>query len=83
VISVVHWSFAKSYGLAGLYPDSDPKPRIINLIWHLPSFTWSALALAILMARISGSANLPLTAIAIFVFGISGTGNLWRIESPS
>jgi hypothetical protein len=82
VIGVVHSSFAKSYELNGLYPDNDVKRRIIILIWHLPSLTWSALALAILAARLSGGANLPLTAVAIFVFGISGTGNLWAHRKP-
>jgi hypothetical protein len=77
VIGIVHSSFAKSYGLNGLYPNSDVKRRIIILIWHLPSLTWSALAFAILAARLSGGANFPLTAVAIFVFGISGAGNLW------
>jgi hypothetical protein len=82
LIGLVHSSFAKSYGLAVLYPDSDVKRRIIMLIWHLPSLVWAALALAILMARLSGSANLPMTLVAVFVYGISGLGNLWAHKKP-
>lgn len=82
VIGVVHSSFAKSYELDRLYPNNDAKGRIINLIWHLPSVTWGALAFAILIARSSGMANLPLTAVAVFIFGVSGTGNLWAHRKP-
>jgi hypothetical protein len=82
LIGVVHSSFARSYGLSALYPDSDEKRRIINLIWHLPSLVWSALALAILMARLLGNAGLPLTLVAVFVFGVSGIGNLWAHKKP-
>jgi hypothetical protein len=82
LIGFVHSSFAKSYRLAGLYPNDDVKRRIITLIWHLPSLTWSALALAILIARHSGTSNAPLTIVAVFVFGASGLGNLWAHKKP-
>lgn len=82
LIGIVHSSFAKSYDLAGLYPDSEVKRRIIALIWHLPSMVWTALGLAILTARLSGAPNLPLTLVAVFVFGVSGTGNLWAHRKP-
>jgi hypothetical protein len=77
LIAVVHSSFAKSYGISALYPDNAEKRRIIMLIWHLPSLTWAALALAILMARLMNVANLPLTLGTIFVFSVSGICNLW------
>lgn len=82
LIGVVHSSFAKSYRLAGLYPNDDVKRRIIALIWHLPSLTWTALALAVLTARFSGTSNPPLTIVAVLVFGASGAGNLWAHRKP-
>lgn len=82
LIGLVHSSFSRSYGLAELYPASDVKRRIITLIWHLPSLTWSALAFAILATRISGTPNLPLTAATIFVFSASAIGNLWAHQKP-
>lgn len=82
LIGVVHSAFAKSYGLAGLYPGNDEKRRIVTLIWHLPSMVWAALALAILAARLTGVSNLPLTLVAVFVFGVSGSGNLWGHRKP-
>lgn len=82
LIGVVHSSLARSYDLAGFYPDNGVKRRIITLIWHLPSLTWSALALAILTARVSGTSNLPLTSVAIFVFAASGIANLWAHRKP-
>jgi hypothetical protein len=81
-IGVVHSTFAKSYGLSGLYPGNDEKRRIITLIWHLPSLTWAALALAILVARFMDVSNLPLTFVGFFVFGVSGAGNLWAHKKP-
>ncbi len=82
VIGVVHSSFAKSYGLGGLYPDNDIKRRIMTLVWHLPSLTWAALTLAILTARLTGTSNLPLTFAAAFIFCISGIGNLSAHRKP-
>jgi hypothetical protein len=82
IIGIIHSSFGRSYGLAELYPDDNVKRRIITLIWHLPSMVWAALALAILTARLTGVANLPLTLAAVFVFGVSGAGNLWAHRKP-
>jgi hypothetical protein len=85
LIGVVHSSFAHKYGLESLYPndrDGAVKRRIVMLIWHLPSLTWAALALAILVARLSSSGNMLVTAIAIFIFALSGVGNLWAHRRP-
>jgi hypothetical protein len=71
--------------LASLYEDERDgavKRRIVRLIWHLPSLTWGALALAVLSARLSGSGNTMVTIVAAFIFAVSGTGNLWAHRRP-
>jgi hypothetical protein len=85
LIGCVHSSYARKYQLGSFYEnerDGAVKRRIIMLIWHLPSLTWAALALAVLAARLSGSGNVLVTIIALFIFAVSGAGNLWAHRRP-
>lgn len=85
LIGCVHSSYARKYRLGSFYEnerDGGAKRRIVMLIWHLPSLTWSALALAVLAARFSGSSNLLITVVAVFIFAVSGMGNLWAHRRP-
>jgi hypothetical protein len=82
IIGIAHSSFAKSFQLATLYPGNDVNRRIIGLIWHIPSLTWASLGLAILAARLLDQASLPLSLVAITVYGLSGAGNLWAVRKP-
>ncbi len=85
LIGCVHSSFARKYRLGSFYEnerDGKVKRRIVMLIWHLPSLTWTALALAVLAARLSGSNNLLVSMIATFIFAVSGAGNLWAHRRP-
>jgi hypothetical protein len=82
IIGIAHSSFANSFQLASLYPENEVNRRIIRLIWHIPSLTWASLGLAILAARLIDQPSLPLTLVAVAVFGLSGTGNLWAVRKP-
>lgn len=85
LIGVIHSSFARKYRLASLYEDERDgavKRRIVTLIWHLPSLTWATLALSVLTARLSGSGDMLITIVAMFIFTVSGAGNLWAHRRP-
>ena len=85
LIGCVHSSFARNYRLESLYENEREgavKRRIITLIWHLPSLTWGALSLAVMAARLSGSGNMLVTILAMFIFAVSGMGNLWAHRRP-
>lgn len=82
IVGIAHSSFSKSFELDRLYPGKDVNRRIIGLIWHIPSLTWASLGLAILAARLIDQPSLPLTVVAVAVFGLSGIGNLWAVRGP-
>jgi ABC-type phosphate transport system permease subunit len=84
-IGAIHSWFAGQYQLGKLYADDTGravKRRIVTLIWHLPSITWSLLGLAVLLARLTGQSSIILTGLATTIIGFSGAGNLWAHRKP-
>jgi hypothetical protein len=52
---------------------------LVRLIWHLPSITWMTIGIAIFVARLN-KGNTLLSAIAVVLFAIPATGNLYAYK---
>jgi hypothetical protein len=54
---------------------------IIRAVFHLPSITWAALGIGVLVGRLQGGDPL-LSIVAAIVFACSGIGNVVALRRP-